>query len=381
MSSPLSNGFGSPGGHVWLNAAHQGALPLAAAEAAAEAIRWKLHPHHLTAERFHDVPEHLRAVLARLLDVPAEQVALANSASYGLHVIVHTFPWETGDEVLLVANDFPSDLLPWRLLRERGVSIRLLTPAHGGPGADEVAASIGPRTRLFCSSWVYSLSGHAIDLAAVGAACRERGVAFVVNASQGLGALPLAPASLSIDALVSVGFKWLCGPYGTGLLWLSPGFRERLEPFKVYWLTMMSEADLSRAQFDLDIPENPTARAYDVFEPASFFNVLPWHAAVEHLLSIGIDTIAAYDQGLVKRLLEGIDTDRFRILSPVSGAARSTLVFLSHRDASRNEAIRVQLEASSIHVSGRAGSLRVAPHLYNTVEEIEVLLEALHRAA
>jgi cysteine desulfurase/selenocysteine lyase len=379
MTGRLSEGFGDLGGKVWLNAAHQGPLPVAAVEAALEAIRWKLQPHHMTGDAFQAVPEDMRDTLGRLLGVPADEIALANSASYGLHVITHAYPWRDGDEILLVENDFHSDLLPWRLLEDQGVSIRMLKPAGGVPEAEEVEAAIGPRTRLFCSSWVFSFTGWTLDLATVGRVCRDHGVAFVVNASRGLGARPLAPASLSVDALVSVGFKWLCGPYGTGLLWMRPAFRERLRRLKAYWLTMISESDLSQGHVEPDPSQPRDARAYDVFEPANFFNILPWRAAVAHLLDIGIERIAAHDQALVQRLLDGLDARRFRLLSPAEGPERSTLVYLTHVDPEQNEVILARLHAADIHIAARAGSLRIAPHLYNTPDEIDKLLRLLHR--
>lgn len=381
MTGRLSQGFGELGRRIWLNAAHQGPLPLAGVEAASEALRWKLQPHHLTAERFQEVPERLRATLGRLLATPADQIAIANSASYGLHLIAHTFPWAEDDEVLLVDKDFPSDLLPWRLLQERGVSTRKLSPRGGAPTADEVDLAIGPRTRLFCSSWVYSFTGAVTDLEAVGRVCRERGLAFVVNGSQGVGALPVHPDSLPVDALVSVGFKWLCGPYGTGLLWMRPAFRERLAPFKAYWLSLMDEADLSNEQFEPEPRSDLAARSCDVFEPASFFNTLPWDAAVSHLLEIGIDNIAGHNRWLVQRLIDGLDHSRFRLLSPAEGPERSSIVFLTHCDPARNAGIHAGLQDAGIHVAVRAGSLRVAPHLYNTPDDVDVFLEALHSAA
>src|SRR5262252_6526531 len=104
------DGFGDFAGRVWLNTAHQGPLPLSAAEEAREAIAWKLAPHELTGARFDGIPRRLRTALGKLVNVPPDEIVLGNSASYGLHLIANGYTWQAGDEVLVMARDFPSDL-------------------------------------------------------------------------------------------------------------------------------------------------------------------------------------------------------------------------------------------------------------------------------
>lgn len=116
--------FGPFGNRVWMNCAHQGPLPRLSAAEAREAIGWKALPHERTAERFLEVPDRLKRVIGRLVGAPPDQIVLGNSASYGLHLLANGIPWRAGDEILLVHGDFPSDILPWFALHERGVEIR-----------------------------------------------------------------------------------------------------------------------------------------------------------------------------------------------------------------------------------------------------------------
>jgi len=225
--------FGPFDGRVWLNCAHQGALPRVAAEEAREAIAWKVRPFELTPERFAEVPARLRRALGRLIGAPADEMILGNSASYGLHLVANGFPWREGDEVLLVRGDFPSVLLPWLALEPRGVRVRYVDPARHLPQPEELAAALTPRTRVFCSTWVHSFSGVACDLRALGSVCRANGTRFVVNVSQGLGARPF-DLSTGVDAVVGVGFKWLCGPYGTGFTWVRPELLRSLHCNQAY---------------------------------------------------------------------------------------------------------------------------------------------------
>ncbi len=371
--------FGDFGGRSWLNTAHQGALPRCAANAAAEAVSWKTHPFELAGDRFAAVPARLRSTLGRLVGAPADEIVLANGASYGLHLIANGMSLVAGDEVLLVRGDFPSNLLPWLGLRRRGVLIRWLEPRRFVVGAQEVAETIGPRTRVLCASWVHSFSGFVTDLDAVGAACRDRGVRFVVNATQGLGARPLDVQSLPVDAVISAGWKWLCGPYGTGFCWLRPELAVELDPNLDYWLSRFSADDLGQDELDLEGERRGESLRFDLFATANFFQFVPWTAALEWLLDLGIDNVARHDQDLVSRLLAGLDRSRYRVLSPEAEPERSTLAFLSAHDPERNPEMHRKLRDAGVDVALRRGALRVSPHIHNVEADIDRLLAALQK--
>jgi selenocysteine lyase/cysteine desulfurase len=372
--------FGDFRGRVWLNCSHQGPLPRRAADAAAEAVAWKTSPHLLTQERFDEVPARLKRALGRLIGAAPDDVILTNGASYALHLLANGIPLRSGDRVLLVEGDFPSNVLPWLDHRRRGVDVALLRPRRFLPGPDEVAAALEPATRVLCTSWVHSFSGHTADIEAIGALCRERGVRLLVNATQGIGARPLDVAALPIDALVCSGWKWLCGPYATGFAWFRPQLRAELEYNQAYWLALQTATDLGGTSDVLEPPGDLGARKYDIFGTANFLNFHPWAEAVELVLEVGVERIEEHDQRLVSRLLDGLDRDRFEIVSPEQGSGRSTLVFVSHRDAARNEAIHRSLREEGIDIALRRGRLRISPHFYNTADDIDRALSVLRRS-
>jgi cysteine desulfurase/selenocysteine lyase len=379
VTDDFSHDFGPFNGRTWLNCAHQGPLPRMAAEEAREAILWKVAPYELTTERFNSVPARLKSALARLVGTSADEIILANSASYGLHLLANGIPWRQGDEVLVVAGDFPSDILPWLRLEKHGVRVRLLHPRNPLPDPDELSRAISLRTRLFCTTWVHSFSGYAADLDGLGSVCRQRDVTFVVNASQALGARPLDARAVPVDAVISVGFKWLCGPYGTGFCWMRPDLLASLQYNQTYWLAAMTADDLGREAGEVRPPVGPpTARTYDVFGTANFFNFKPWAASVEYLLRQGIDRIALHDQRLVEQFISGVDAKKYELASPATGEARSTLVFISHRDPTRNDEIQRKLAEAGIEAAYRKGKMRFSPHLYNTSADITKALAVLN---
>ena len=371
--------FGPFGDRTWINCAHQGPLPRFAVEEAREAIAWKVTPHELTAERFSSITVRLKKALALLVRASADEIILGNSASYSLHLLANGIPWRTGDEVLLVHGDFPSDILPWLALEKKGVCIRYIKPKHHLPEPEELEAHITPATKLFCTTWVHSFSGKTVDIKTMGDVCRAHDVTFVVNATQALGAKPLDVTDVPVDAVVSVGFKWLCGPYGTGFCWMKPDLLSSLKYNQAYWRTTQTVEDLEREEYEVCLPEGPpSASTYDVFGTANFFNFKPWAASIEYLLKQGIERIAEYDQQLVSYLIDGLDRKKYRFISPMEGVVRSTLVFISHKNSQRNAEIYVMLKAKGIGVAFRWGQLRFSPHLYNTKEDIKRALAVLN---
>ena len=368
--------FSGLDGRAWLNCAHQGPLPLVAVAAAERALADKAAPHRIGDEAFTEVPRRLKEALGRLVGVPADQVILGNSTTYGLHLLVQGVDWREGDEVLLVDGDFPATIVPWLPLAERGVRVRLLRPEGGALDAAQLEAELTQATRLFCSSWVFSFTGQAVDLAALGRVCRRAGVTFVVNGSQAVGAAPIDLAGLPVDALVSCGFKWLCGPYGTGFCWLRPDLLASLTYRPAYWLGHLAQDDLGQ-EAAVRLRDDLGAAAYDVFGTANFLNFRPWTASVEYLLGLGVDRVAAFDQALVERFLQGLDPDRYRLVSPRQGPRRSTLVVLGHRQQDRSSALHRRLAEAGVDVALRRGHLRASPHLYNTEADVDRALEVL----
>jgi len=370
--------FGPFENAIWLNCAHQGALPRVAAIEAEEAIAWKRAPWNLTTERFSFVPQRLRQAIGRLIGAPADEVILGNSASYGLHLLANGMRWQDGDEILLMQGDFPSDILPWLALEQRGVRVRLIRPEGPVLQPEELLGNITTSTKLLCLTLVHSLSGFVVDAEALGTICRRHGITFVLNVSQALGVRRISVANMPVDAITSVGFKWLCGPYGTGFCWIKPELLASLNYNQAYWLAMQTADDLAKEPNIPALRSDLGARRYDVFGTANFFNFKPWAAAIEYLLSQGLENIEAYSNQLVTRLIEGVDAERYDIHSPRSGAERSTLVFISHKQPERNSQIHEELRRRRIFIAQRAGKLRLAPHLYNTQAEIDEALSTLN---
>jgi len=372
--------FGPFDSRIWFNCAHQGPLPNVAVTALREALTWKIAPYRIKDEMFSSTPQRLKTLLGKLIGVPGDQIILGNSASYGLHILANGIRWKSGDEVLLVEGDFPASIFPWLNLRNnRGVLVRSIKPHRAVLQDWELEAAVTPATKLFCATWVDSFTGHVIDLSALGEICRAKNILFVVNASQGLGARELNVGKIKLDALTSCGYKWLCGPYGTGFCWIRPALRDSLSPCQSYWFPAVWGRNPG-AMRDWVIPEGLGAAAYDVFCTANFFNFVPWGAAIEYWLSKGIPRIQSHNDALAQRLIGGLDPKKYTLFSPEAGSERSAIVVLSHSHSSLNHGIRAKLAEAGIDLSLRENNLRFSLHFFNTYQEVDYALAVLNAA-
>lgn len=379
-SADYAGAFGDFDGRVWLNAAHQGPLPRLAAEAAGDALAAKLAPHRISDEAFTEVPRRLRALLGRLIGAPAGEVILGNSASWGLQMLANGLPWRQGDEVLVLADEFPATVFPWLVTERHGVTVRQLDLGEPVLQPERLQQELSPRTRVVAVNWVRSPTGHVVDVAALHDVCERSGVHLVLNVTQGLGALPFDIRRHPVAAISCSGFKWLCGPYATGFAWIRPDVLQTMHPVQAYWLSLPDGAglDLNR-EGGHHLRDDLGARAYDVFGTANFLNFIPWAASLDYLLAQGIDAIAAHDQALVDLLIRLLDDSGYRFISPTGAGQRAAIAVISAADPGDNETAYRRLTQAGVDAALRAGNIRLSPHLYNTSDQIEHAAAVLTR--
>lgn len=381
-SAGYAGAFGDFDGRIWLNAAHQGPLPRLAAEAAGDALAAKLAPHRISDEAFTGVQRRLRELLGRLIGASAEEIILGNSASWGFQALANGLPWRHGDEVLVLADEFPATVFPWLVSERYGVTVRQLELDQPVLEPERLQQEMSPRTRVVAVNWVRSLTGHVVDVAGLHGVCERSGVHLVLNVTQGLGALPFDVRRHPVAAISCSGFKWLCGPYATGFAWIRPDVLHTMHPVQAYWLALPDgvELDLNR-EGEQRLRDDLGARAYDVFGTANFLNFIPWAAALEYLLAQRIEAIAGHDQALVEQLIRLLEDSGYRFISPTGVGQRAAIIVISAADPGDNEAVCQHLTDASIDAALRAGNIRLSPHLYNTPDQIQYAAAILAGAA
>lgn len=315
--------------------------------------------------------EATRKAIAKLIHTSPGRIAFMPNTSTGISTVANGIEWLPGDNVVSAECEFPANIYPWMILRDRGVELRLARERDGRVDVDELCSLIDERTRVVTVSFVQFASGQRMDLEQIASTTATRDTLLVVDGIQGLGALRLDAEGLPIDALAADGHKFLMGPEGAGFLYLSRKAFERVRPTALGWMSVQGSEDF--LQYSLMLREDLTR-----FEPGTL-NALGIHglgAAIDTLLEVGIDRIERHLIELTDRLVQGLETKGYRVVSPRSPREKSPIVSVEHRAITAEELFR-RLRERRIIAAARAGRLRFAPHLYNTLEEIETTLDAL----
>ena len=313
--------------------------------------------------------EQVRSLVARLLGARrSAEVAFVQNTSDGLSVVAEGLDWSVGDNVVGATGEYPSNVYPWMQLEERGVEYRRAPERAGRIDFQEIAALIDERTRLLALSWVQFSTGFRCDLLALGRLCRQRGVLFVVDAIQGLGSLQLDVEEAKIDVCVAGSHKWLLGYAGVGLLYVSDRVVETIRPTRHGWRSM---ADI----YEWNVPKIDLGSGALRFECGTL-NGLGIHAlgtSIELLLEVGMVEVEQRALALAERAALGLQELGFELAYQRQAANASPIVAATHRDHSTARLVE-RLGEREIIVADRGGRLRVAPHFYNTGDEIDRML-------
>jgi len=375
-AAPFADRFAAFEGIAYLDAASQGPLPLAASRAGREALGLKERPYRITSATYLSAVADVRALAARLFGAREESVALVTGAGQVVNAVARGLDLGEGDEVLLARHEFPSNDLPWRWLARRGVQVRVAEPDReaGAVSPERLAAEISPRTRVVAFAHVSYLHGGRIDPGPVVEVARRVGAVTVVDGSQAAGALPFDFGASGIDVYAASGYKFLLGPYGTGVGLFSAAVLDRLAVTDVNWWSVIGAEDFQRLPTDVVL--RPGAQRYDAHEPASFNNLLPLAESLRLLHEATPALVQSHARALCDRLLAALPAG-FEPASPLEPAARSHIVCLRARSPNETAAAQERLRAARVWTALRGDRIRVSPHLYSAAEDVERLLAAL----
>lgn len=361
--------------YIWLN--HAGVAPCATRVIKAVEHNLQAYAEHcvtqgLAWERRVDT---VRGLCAGLIGASASELAFVRNTSHGLGLIAEGFPFQEGDAVLCaVSEEYPSNVYPWQRLARKGVQV-IPVPAPGGRLEVDAFREAGTaRTRLVTVSSVQYASGHRVDLALLGQLCRERGWFLCVDGIQSVGLMPMDVKACGVHFLSADSHKWMLGLSGVGFLYVDQEVAERIEPVLVGWRSTTEGFNFDRCNLTL----KSDASRLEEGTP-SYALIDGMGEAVQLLLDLTLPRIWAHNQRLTEHLLEGLDRLGATVTSPREASRRGGSVLFRPRTADPAQLTRA-LEAAGIIVSCRRGAVRVSPHLYNTLEELDQLLARVEGA-
>src|SRR5271154_3603905 len=295
---------------TYLNLAGQSPMPKVSLRALQTAQEWKKFPHHKPDSTFFEVPNRIRASIAKLIAGKAEEVAITTGASTGVAAVALGLSWKPGDEIITAKGEFPLQYAIWKPMEEReGVKLKIVAPRDRFITADDLIAAMTPRTRVISVSHVRFDDGSLLDASRVAAACHAQGAVLVLDASQSCGAVPMDVNELGADFLVCAGYKWLLSPWGTGFFWAKSGHLDTVRPGPFYWMAQGTES-FSALNF-VDPAPSRSAQRWDAAEASTHFNfnLTAMDASVDFVLRVGPDLVLKHNRKLIDFLFECLPKD------------------------------------------------------------------------
>jgi selenocysteine lyase/cysteine desulfurase len=359
---------------VYLNNASIGPIPERTRRALDEFTAKRTAPHLLPDRALFAGLAAARLGVAQLLNADPAEIALATNTSFGLHLAARALPLEPGEIVLLSDKEFPANVYPWLLLKKQGITVEVARCGpEGWPDEEHLLERLrDPRVRVLAVSFVQFSNGYRADLKKLGAACRANGTYLVVDGIQGVGNSVLDLRETPVDILACGGQKWLLSPWGSGFVYVRKELIPTLEPAITGWMAFEGTDDFSRLT-----EYNPTFRA-DArrFEMVTlpFQDFVGMTASLGLLLEIGIRDIAEVTRAAHEPVVTWAQENGVRVVSPLEERHRSAILCVAPPKAA--EAFHA-VKRARIVCSLREGAMRLSPHVYNTVEEMEKVVEVL----
>jgi selenocysteine lyase/cysteine desulfurase len=365
------------GEQTFLDNAKTGALPARAVHALKRWADLRAEPFRLSTYEDLEVFRRTRELIAKLIGAKIGEIACMHNTTYGINVASLSLPLKSGDVVLTYEGEYPADVYPWMSLAKKGVKLELIPKRDGLQDEARLLEELKrPEVRVVTMSWVSFSTGYRADLATIGRECRQRGIYFVVDAIQGVGAATLDMSKLEIDVLACGGQKWLLAPWGSGFVYVREGLTRELEPAVVGWLSMKSSEDFTR-MVDYDFTFYDDARRFQINTlPAQDFAGL--NASLEMLFELGPAAVERHIEGIVSEAVSWAQAngDKVRLVTPADPAKRAGVLAIAPRDP---DAVSKAMSEAKIFHSLREGAIRLSPHCFNTSAEMRRALDVLGR--
>ena len=359
---------------VYLNNASIGPIPERTRRALDEFTAKRTAPHLLPDRELFAGLAAARLGIAQLINCEPSEIALATNTGYGLSLAARALPLKQGDIVLLSDKEFPANVYPWLMLRDQGVTVEMVRcTAQGWPDEEHLLERLqDPRVRVLAVSFVQFSNGYRADLKKLGAAARANGTYLVVDGIQGIGNSVLDVQETPIDILACGGQKWLLSPWGSGFVYVRKELVSKLEPTITGWMAFEGTDDFSRLT-----EYNPTfrsdARRFEMIT-LPYQDFVGMTASLQLLLEVGVRDVAEVTRSVHEPIVKWARENGVRITSPAENGHRSAILCIAPPkpvDAYHG------LKRARIVCSLREGSIRLSPHCYNTVEEMEKVIEVL----
>jgi len=311
--------------------------------------------------------EGVRTAAARLMGASRDEIALVKNTSEGISTVAMGLDWRVGDKIVAFREEFPSNYLPWVRLEENGVRLEWLSCFDPLDRIEQAARG----ARLLAISFVQYLSGYRANLEAIGEICSRNRCIFLVDAIQGLGAFPVDVRKAGVHALAADGHKWLLGPEGCGILFISKELQDSVRPVEFGWTNVAKYQDYSSR--DLALRQDAGRFECGTLNTIGCYGL---RASLEFLLDVGLGEISPVVQKLGNAVAEGAKGKGYEVLGSRSQSTGAGIVSFRKPGVESLDVVE-KLKAAGIVVSLRQGWVRVSPHFYISEDDVARMVELL----
>ncbi|VAW04240.1 Cysteine desulfurase [hydrothermal vent metagenome] len=365
--------FDIPADVTYLNAAYMSPILKQAAALGQQAVAKKLQPWNIGIPDFFDPPDRACALMAHMIGAGPDDIALIPSVSYGMAIAVRNLSLSPGQKILVLADQFPSNVYPWQdMAKSHGAELVTIPRPATGDWTTPLCETIDRDTAIVACPHSHWTDGSQIDLIRVGRFCRENGAALVLDLTQSLGVMPFSVSDVDPDFMVAASYKWLLGPYSYAFVYVAPRHQTG-QPLEQGWITRRGSGDFARL-VDYQPDYLPGAGRFNMGERSNFMLTPMAIHGLEMLNSWGVEIIADYLSGLTDMIAERARGLGLRVADK---AHRSPHLIGLYFEGNAPENLTISLSQRKIYVSIRGDSIRVAPHIYNDAQDVENLFSAL----
>ncbi len=311
--------------------------------------------------------QRMREATAKLINASPAEIAIVKNTSEGIATVAIGLNWKAGDRVVAFKEEFPANYYPWLRLEAKGVKITWLSIYDP---LDKIAAAI-PGSRLLAISFVNYLSGHRVDLEAIGKACHQNGCFYFVDAIQGMGVFPIDVERFHIDALAADGHKWMLGPEGNGVLYVRSKWLDAIEPVEFGWTNPENYADYSSR--DMTLRADAGRYECGTLNTIGCFGLA---ASLEFLLTVGVENIASAVWERAHQIAMGVKAQGYELMAEHTEQHGSGIVSFRHPTVDCRVIVS-ELKRSRVTAAPRQGWVRMSPHFYVSPEAVSEAIEHL----
>ncbi|MFV9614363.1 MAG: aminotransferase class V-fold PLP-dependent enzyme [Gammaproteobacteria bacterium] len=323
--------------------------------------------------------QQLKQRLARLINAQStDEIALLKNTSEGLSLIAQGLRFNAGDNIVIPAEEFPSNKVVWQALETQGVDVRLVPVQDSEEPESALINAMDENTRLLSCSSVQFARGLVLDLTILGKACRQNNVLFCVDAIQSLGAITFDAQACFADFVVADGHKWMCGPEGTALFYCRNEVQHQLQLTQFGWHMLKDAFDFSAQNNSLPL-EQKIATGAQRFESGSpnMMGITALNASLGMLLEIGIKNVQS---GVIKNadylLNQLASLNNINIVSPTSTGKYAGIVTFQKSNVD-NIKLYQQLQNNNVICAYRGDGIRFSPHFHTELKTMDKALQVV----